>query len=100
MYDYHGVGTWLFRRPRGQRASDRAYLASMILEDRITPGANPIVVENMLPGTPQSVWDVSGNGDPTIQGFATDVSVNQGQTVQFKIDSTAVAPYHIDIYRI
>src|SRR5262249_17241583 len=58
------------------------------------------VVENQLPGTPQSVWDVSGNGDATIQGFATDISVNHGQTINFKINDTAAAAYHIDIYRV
>ena len=40
--------------------------------------------ENQLPGTPQSVWDVSGAGDATIQGFATDISVNQGETVSLQ----------------
>src|SRR5262245_53297154 len=70
------------------------------LEDRVTPSVNPIVTENQLPGTPQSVWDISGAGDQSIQGFATDISVNQGQTVSFKINDTAAAPYHIDIYRM
>ena len=30
-----------------------------------------------------------GSGDPTIQGFATDISVNRGGTIEFKIDTTA-----------
>jgi len=46
---------------------------------------NEIVSENQLPGSPASEWDVSGAGDPTIQGFATDVSVDQGGTITFKI---------------
>jgi hypothetical protein len=70
------------------------------LEDRTLLSANPIVAENLLPGTPQSVWGVSGGGDPSILGFATDVSVNHGQTISFKIDDYANAPYHIDIYRL
>jgi len=48
---------------------------------------NPIVVENALPGSPQSEWDVAAAGDPSIQGFATDISVNRGSTVDFKIDT-------------
>jgi hypothetical protein len=32
-----------------------------------------------------SEWDVSGAGDPSIQGFATDISVNKGETVSFKV---------------
>ena len=35
---------------------------------------------------PPSVWDISGAGDPTIQGFATDISVNTGRPSRFKID--------------
>src|SRR5438132_8371556 len=38
-------------------------------------GPNPIVCENQLTGNPKSEWDVSGSGDATIQGFATDISV-------------------------
>ncbi len=48
---------------------------------------NEIVCENQLPGTPQSVWDVDGAGDPSIQGFATQMSVNRGNTIQFKIQT-------------
>jgi hypothetical protein len=63
------------------------------------PVANPIVCENSKPGNPSSQWDISGSGDPSIQGFATDISVNQGETVHFKINTDASA-YRIDIYRL
>jgi hypothetical protein len=49
------------------------------------PPSNPIVCENSKPGTPEFVWNVNGIGDPLIQGFATQISVNHGQTVKFKI---------------
>src|SRR5690349_19097561 len=62
---------------------------------------NKIVAENCLPGTPPSVWDISGAGDPGIQGFATDISVNVGQRIDFKIKTdAAVGGYTIDIYRL
>ena len=61
--------------------------------------ANAIEAENCLPGTPSTQWYVSGAGDLTIQGFATNMSVNVGQTVSFKISTTASA-YHIEIYRM
>src|SRR3954451_462747 len=61
--------------------------------------ANAIVAENCLPGNPSTEWDVSGNGDSTIQGFATDISVNKGSTISFKVNTTATA-YRIDIYRL
>lgn len=62
--------------------------------------ANAIVAENCRPGNPQSEWDLTApDGDPTLQGFATDISVNKGSTVSFKINSTASA-YTINIYRM
>jgi len=61
--------------------------------------ANDIVCENSKPGNPSSQWDISGAGDDTIQGFATDISVNRGGTVFFKINTNAKA-YTIEIYRI
>ena len=62
------------------------------------PG-NEIEAENCLPGTPQNQWDVSGMGDSSIQGFATEISVPQGGTVHFKIDTDA-ASYQLEIYRM
>jgi len=61
--------------------------------------ANRIVAENCKPGNPPTEWDVNGSGDLKIQGFATDISVNAGETMAFKIDSGRRA-YRIDIYRL
>src|SRR3954471_16845887 len=58
---------------------------------------NPIVVENQQTGDIN--WDVSGSGDPSIQGFATDISVNTGETVNFKIKTDSNG-YSVDIYRL
>ena len=63
------------------------------------PITNPVACENTKPGTPASEWDVSGAGSTNIQGFATDISVDQGGTVSFKVDTPASA-YRIDIYRM
>ena len=41
----------------------------------------------------------AASGDPTIQGYATSMSVNAGQTESFKIKTT-VDHYHIDILRL
>ena len=61
-------------------------------------GQNAIVCENSRPGADPSVWDITGAGDPSIQGYSTDVSVNVGKRIDFKIDTDAAA-YSIDIYR-
>ncbi len=63
------------------------------------PPANEIVCENSKPGNPPSEWDVEGAGDPSIQGFATEISVDRGETVHFKVD-TASDEYRLDVYRM
>ncbi len=60
---------------------------------------NAIEAENCKPGNPSSEWDITGAGDPGIQGFATDISVNKGETVRFKVQTDA-SGYLLDIYRI
>ncbi|MFC7397571.1 DUF4082 domain-containing protein [Chelatococcus sp. GCM10030263] len=61
---------------------------------------NPIVLENMKAGNPKSEWGLpNGVGDANIQGFATETSVNHGQTIDFKI-ATDSTNYRIDIYRL
>jgi len=61
--------------------------------------ANAIVAENCKPGTPPSEWDVDGAGDDSIQGFASDISVDQGGTVEFKV-KTPASDYRLNIYRM
>ena len=69
--------------------------------DPRTPPTNPIARENARDGNPESEWlDIGPDaGDPSIQGFATDISVNRGETVHFKI-KTDSTHYHLDIYRV
>jgi len=62
-------------------------------------GTNAIVCENMNSGAPASEWDVDGAGDPSLQGFATEISINRGQIVHFKVNTDA-ADYQIVIYRL
>ena len=83
----------MMARPKGKLS-----LSIERLEERYMFSVNPIVAENELPGTPESVWDVP---DPSsnIEGFAVQFSVDVGQTVQFKVNTDASA-YHLDIYRI
>src|SRR5438309_2134693 len=52
---------------------------------------NPIVCENAIGGNPASEWDVSGAGDASLQGFATDISVNKGDAVHFKVTTSAAS---------
>jgi hypothetical protein len=61
---------------------------------------NPIAVENALPGNPISEWGVPDFRDNRIAGFSTNISVNSGGTVRFKIDVQGAASYTLKIYRI
>src|ERR1700730_990461 len=68
---------------------------------------NPIVTENALPGNPNSEWDLTENtdgsfGDLSILGFSTDISVNKGSTINFKITITTGTDkqFGIKIYRL
>jgi Domain of unknown function (DUF4082)/Fibronectin type III domain/Bacterial Ig domain len=63
------------------------------------PIQNPIVCENSKEGDPGSDWEIEGIGDESIQGFATAISVNPGETEQFKINTNA-SKYNIRILRL
>ncbi len=63
------------------------------------PVVSVIACENTAQGDPPSDWQINGSGDQSIQGFATSISVQPGDTVQFKIKTTASA-YHFDILRL
>jgi hypothetical protein len=60
---------------------------------------NDIVCENSKTGSDPTTWEVFSTGDLTLQGFATDISINQGATVSFKINTNAKA-YTIGIFRL
>lgn len=58
-----------------------------------------IVAENSKLGTPSSEWDVNGCGDKTIQGFAVPFTIDIGESVDFRINTTS-SKWRIDIYRV
>jgi len=61
--------------------------------------SNAVEAENCLVGNLPAEWDISGAGDPTIQGYATEISVQRGNPVVFKVDTNA-SNYRFDIYRM
>ncbi|WP_330300148.1 DUF4082 domain-containing protein [Streptomyces sp. NBC_00503] len=65
--------------------------------DPCGPGTNAIVCENSKAGTPMSDWFApSAYGD--IKGFSAQMSVQTGDTVQFKVQSPT--PYKVSVYRL
>ena len=94
-------------RAVARRATGRVLLAAfaalvLMLIDRgaghrVVHASSPTIAqENAQHGATD--WDVTGAGDPDVQGFATDISVNIGQTVHFKIAAPGAATYQIKIY--
>src|SRR5580765_1832029 len=73
---------------------------TLVLGPLTAQSSNPIPAENQLPGNPQSEWDVSGSGDATIQGFSTDISVNRGSAISFKVTTPANVTFNMNIYRL
>jgi hypothetical protein len=73
--------------------------ASAAVADPCSPLVNPIACENSKAGSPSSAWSVTGSGDPNMQGFATQMSVNVGETESFKVATDATS-YRLDIYRM
>ena len=67
--------------------------------NRCEAPANQIVAENCKTGNPSTEWDINAAGDPTIQGFSTDMSVNVGEPIEFKVKTDSPA-YRVDIYRM
>jgi hypothetical protein len=67
--------------------------------DPCTVPANEIVAENCKPGNDSTEWDINGAGDPTIQGFPTEMSVQPGQAIGFKI-KTPATKYRVDVFRL
>lgn len=61
--------------------------------------AHAIEAENCLPGAPRSAWDLPGPSDTSIEGFATDISVDRGETISFKV-RTAARAWRLEIYRL
>ena len=62
--------------------------------------SNAIVLENQKQGNPQSEWGLTyGAAVGNIEGYAKDLSVGLGGTVEFKVNTDAT-DYRIDVYRL
>ena len=71
----------------------------MISEEDCLNPKNRIIAENCLKGNDSRTWDINGDGDPSIQGFADEFSLLPGQTVNFKV-KTDSKDYRFDIFRV
>ncbi|TAZ23194.1 DUF4082 domain-containing protein [Rhizobium ruizarguesonis] len=92
-----GVGTLsgsVTTPPSTQRS-----LTTQNLAAAAAAASNAIVLENQKQGNPESEWGIDGAGSTNIEGFATDISVDNGKTVSFKINTNSTN-YRIDIYRL
>ncbi|WP_246718091.1 N,N-dimethylformamidase beta subunit family domain-containing protein, partial [Rhizobium sp. BK060] len=88
-----GILSGSVTRPSGTQRTATQSLAAT------AAAANIIVQENQKQGNPESEWGINGAGSSNIEGFATDISVDNGKTISFKIDTDSTN-YRIDIYRL
>jgi Domain of unknown function (DUF4082)/Fibronectin type III domain/Bacterial Ig domain len=63
------------------------------------PVTNKVACENSKEGLAPDEWQIREIGDETIQGFATKMNVNIGETESFKI-KTPSPNYHVNIIRL
>ncbi|MCB8819390.1 DUF4082 domain-containing protein [Microvirga rosea] len=84
----------------GGTAASSTTMASALGLTAAPKTPNAIVLENQLDGNSEAEWGLrNGVGDNNIQGFATNISVNHGETIDFKI-ATDSTHYRLDIYRL
>lgn len=61
--------------------------------------ANPIQVENALPGTVDGLVPIGASGG-AIEGYASEVSALPGDTLHFHVSTSPGAPYRVEVYRL
>jgi hypothetical protein len=84
--------------PSGSKAAPETFSAAVNTPAAAQAVLNPIVLENMKAGTPESVW-LFDQADESIEGFAAQFTIDHGQRVDFKINTDATN-YRVDIYRL
>lgn len=83
------------------------FVLPAMADDDPCAGGNLIVCENSRRDAGSSAWsggrapdwDIDKAGDASIQGYATQMSVNLGERIDFKVDTEASA-FGVDIYRV
>ena len=69
-----------------------------LITDRETRSFNPIPEENRKPGT--TAWQLEGNVDGRIQGFADRISIKQGEKVTIQVTAPSDTLWKGEVYRI
>src|SRR5664279_714316 len=76
---------------------------AVLLSSSVSQGQNAIVTENALAGNPYIDWGVNSANDfrnTNLNGYATDISVNKGGTINFKVDARNGGTFTIQIFRL
>jgi hypothetical protein len=90
--------------PRRRRGITRlavgivAIVAGCALAGCASAAGNPIQIENAKPGT--SAWQLPGGRSTSILGYASQISVQPGDTLQMHVSTTPAANYRLEIYRL
>jgi hypothetical protein len=75
-------------------------LAALVAAAALAVGPNPIQAENALGGTEPSVWLQPATPPTSIEGWASEVSVQPGEQVHFHVSTNGGYRYRIEVYRL
>src|SRR5215831_18635497 len=84
------AGVFVLALALGAAASSRA--------GSVTPALDPIQQENSKQGN--DGWLRTAPTGRAIEGYATEVSVQPGDTIHFHVSTTPAEAYQIDVYRL
>jgi N,N-dimethylformamidase beta subunit-like, C-terminal/Domain of unknown function DUF11 len=63
-----------------------------------TTAANPVQLENAMPGTVNGLLPITGGS--AVEGYASEVSALPGDTLHFHVNTNPAGPYRIELYRL
>jgi hypothetical protein len=75
-------------------------LAVLITAAALAAGPNPIQAENALSGTDWAMWRQPDTPPTSIEGYASEVSVQPGEQVHFHVSTNNGYRYTIEVYRL
>jgi hypothetical protein len=73
-------------------------LSLLVSSSAAGPRLNPIQLENALPGS--GGWRVVKAREHAIEGYASEVSVGPGETLDLHVSTAAAASYRVELYRL
>src|SRR5712691_7354397 len=81
----------------GAETGDSSLTFASTPRARTCSTGNAIVLENCFPG--DTTWPLGASAGNGIEGFATAQSINKGESLNVKVNTSAATTFHIEVYR-